>query len=96
MEIDPIKKKKYCTDWLTSEDSQFTPTRRIKHASLGQLVDWITAAWNEIPDEAIIRPFKKCCISNTTDGSEDDALWDELSDKEDSDVADEDDYDDNE
>lgn len=88
--------RKHYTDWLTSEDHQFTPTGRIKRASLGQLADWIAAAWNEIPDEAIIRAFKKCCISNAMDGSEDDALWDELSNKEDSDVADEDDNDDNE
>lgn len=39
---------------------------------------------------------KKCCISNVMDGSEYDALWDELSTKEDSDVVDDDNNDDDE
>lgn len=54
-------------------------------------MNWIAAAWNEIPDETIITAFKKCCISNVMNRSEDDALWDELSNKENSDVADNDD-----
>ena len=37
------------------------------------------------PGEHIVRPFKKCCISNALDGSEDDILWkDDGEDKDDS------------
>ena len=37
------------------------------------------------PGELIVRSFKKCCISNALDGSEDDILWeDEGKDKDDS------------
>lgn len=88
--------RKHYTDWLASEEHQLTPTGRIKRASLGQLANWVAAAWSEISDDTIIRAFKKCSISNAMDGSEDDALWDELSNKEDSDVVDDDDdeYDD--
>jgi hypothetical protein len=39
-----------------------------------------------IPESIIFRSFKKCCISNTLDGSEDDILWeDDGEDKDDSD-----------
>lgn len=68
--------REHYTNWLTSEEHQLTPNGRIRHASLGQLANWIATAWNKIPDETVITAFKKCCISNTMDGSEDDALWD--------------------
>jgi hypothetical protein len=47
---------------------------------------WVLAAWKAILESIIIRSFKKCCISNTLDGSEDDILWeDDGEDKDDSD-----------
>jgi len=46
----------------------------------------VAAAWKAIPESIIIRPFKKCYISNALDGSEDDILWeDDGEDKHDSD-----------
>jgi hypothetical protein len=37
-------------------------------------------------DSIIVRSFKKCCISNALDGSEDDIVWeDDVEDKDDSD-----------
>ena len=52
----------------------------------------MSAAWKAIPESIIVRSFKKCCISNALDGSEDDILWeDDGEDKDDSDcVADND------
>ena len=48
----------------------------------------MSAAWKAILESIIIRPFKKCCISNVLDGSEDDILWeDDGEDKDDSDWA---------
>jgi hypothetical protein len=39
-----------------------------------------------IPESIIVRSFKKCCISNALDGSEDDIVWeDDVEDKDDSD-----------
>ena len=32
-------------------------------------------AWKAIPESIIVRSFKRCCISNALDGSEDDILW---------------------
>jgi hypothetical protein len=47
---------------------------------------WVSAARKAIPESIIARSFKKCCISNALDGSEDDILWeDDDEDKDDSD-----------
>ena len=46
----------------------------------------MSSAWTAIPESIIVRSFKKCCISNALDGSEDDILWeDDCEDKVDSD-----------
>jgi len=37
----------------------------------------VSAAWKAIPESIIVRFFKKCCISNALDGSEDDILWED-------------------
>ena len=34
----------------------------------------MSAAWKAVPESIIVRSFKKCCISNALDGSEDDIL----------------------
>ena len=48
----------------------------------------MSAAWEAIPDSIIDRSFKKCCISDVLDRSEDDILWvDDGEDKDDSDGA---------
>ena len=39
-------------------------------------------AWNEIDIPIDIKDFKKCCISNTLDGSEDSVLFEDNSDTE--------------
>ena len=46
----------------------------------------MSAAWKAIPESTIVGSFKKCCISNALDGSEDDIVWeDDVEDKDDSD-----------
>jgi hypothetical protein len=45
----------------------------------------VSAAWKAIPESIIVRSFKKCCISNALDGSEDDVWEDDVEDKDDSD-----------
>ena len=55
-------------------------------AAPSEVARWVSAAWKDIPDSIIVRSFKKCCISNALDGSEDDILWeDDGEDKDDSD-----------
>jgi hypothetical protein len=36
---------------------------------------WIITAWQCFSPEVIMKGFKKCCISNVMDGTEDDMLW---------------------
>ena len=51
-----------------------------------EVARWVSAAWKAIPESIIVRSFKKRCISNTLDGTEDDILWeDDGEDKDDSD-----------
>jgi len=46
----------------------------------------VSAAWKAIPESIIIKSFKKFCISNALDRSNDDILWeDNGEDKDDSD-----------
>jgi hypothetical protein len=46
----------------------------------------VSAAWKAIPESIIVTSFKKCCISNALDVSEDDILReDDGEDKDDSD-----------
>jgi hypothetical protein len=55
-------------------------------AAPSEVARWVSAAWKAIPESIIIRSFKKCCISNALDGSEDDIVWeDNGKDKDDSD-----------
>ena len=55
-------------------------------AAPSEVARWVSAEWEAIPESIIIRSFKKCCISNALDGSEDDILWDDDGeDKDDSD-----------
>jgi hypothetical protein len=51
-----------------------------------EVARWVSAASKTIPENIIVRSFKKCCISNALDGSEDDILReDDGEDKDDSD-----------
>jgi hypothetical protein len=36
---------------------------------------WITTAWQCISPKVTMKGFKKCCISNTVDGTNDGMLW---------------------
>ena len=50
-----------------------------------EVTRWLSAAWKAIPESIIVRSFKKCCISNALDGSEDNILWEDDEGKDDSD-----------
>ena len=69
-------RKRY-TAWLLAGDHALTPTGKIKKPEVRALCEWILQAWNEVSSESIINGFKKCCVSNAMDGSEDDVLWEE-------------------
>ena len=53
-------------------------TCNMKRPSIPLILSWIRDAWHDIPSQMIVKSFKKCCISNAMDGSEDDALYSDL------------------
>ena len=73
---------------------ELTETGKIKSAAPSEVKLCVSAAWKAIPESIIIRYFKKCCINNDLDESEDDIMWEEDGeDKDDSDwVTDDDCY----
>lgn len=80
-------------EWMSSGEPAVTPTGRLKRASPATLCHWIADAWATIPEDLIVRAFKKCGISNALDGTEDDCLWEEMSDKASSESSEESDSD---
>ena len=55
-------------------------------AAPSEVARCMSAAWKPTTESIIVRSFKKCCISNVLDGSDDDILWeDDGEDKDDSD-----------
>ena len=53
------------------------------HAAPSEVVRWVSAEWKAIPESIIVRSFKKCCISNALDGSEDNILCEDNGEDED-------------
>ena len=41
------------------------------------MTSWVLEAWRGLPKEMVAWSFKKCGISNSIDGTEDDILWEE-------------------
>ena len=56
---------------------EYTPAGK-KKAPLKNLdLRWVKQPWEEIPEEMVRRSFKTCGISNTLDGTEDNAIYDD-------------------
>jgi hypothetical protein len=80
-------RQQYLT-WFEVPACELTETVKIKHAAHSQVVQWVSIVWKAFPESIIVRSFKKCCISNALDGSEDEILWeDNVKDKDDSDCV---------
>lgn len=72
----PVKDKIHalCTDGLINGRHKFTPSNRMKRASLEHFAGWVKDAWCAIPSAIVIKVFKKCGISNVVDGTKDELL----------------------
>lgn len=77
--------RKQYSDWLLEGGHAFTPSGKIKKLSVSLMCEWILSSWHTISPDSIIKGFKKCCVSNALDGSEDDVLWAESDEQSDSD-----------
>ncbi|XP_037509116.1 chromodomain-helicase-DNA-binding protein 1-like [Rhipicephalus sanguineus] len=51
-----------------------TPTGRVRRPDIALFCKWIVEAWKAIPGEMVRKSFKKCCITNNMDGTEDDLV----------------------
>jgi hypothetical protein len=63
--------------WIADPARELTETGKIKRAAPSEVARWVSAEWKIIPESIIVRSFKKCCMSNALDGSEDDILWED-------------------
>ena len=66
--------------WIANPNLPLTKAGKTKKAPPSVIASWISIAWQKISEDIIRKSFKKCCISNALDGSEDDVLWAESSD----------------
>jgi hypothetical protein len=62
--------------WLLSENLPLTPSGKIKRASASKLAERVSVAWKKIAGKTVEQQFKKCCITNSLDGTENYILWD--------------------
>uniref|UniRef100_A0A1E1X208 Putative pogo transposable element n=1 Tax=Amblyomma aureolatum TaxID=187763 RepID=A0A1E1X208_9ACAR len=65
------------TEWMAAGNHDLTPAGKIRRPTIDMLCRWIIEAWSVIPREMVVRSFKKTGISNSLDGTEDDALWED-------------------
>lgn len=86
--------RKKWQEWMLADQHTFTASGRIRKVELPQICQWICEAWEDIPNELIKKSFRKCCITNATDGTEDDQMQEDDSDSDPfADIAEDDDAD---
>ena len=61
--------------WLSRDDLPLTPTGKFKQASPFVVAGWVKNAWDRVSADIISKSFRKSCLSNASDGTEDDDLW---------------------
>ena len=64
-------------NWLDHGEKAVTATGRFRKPELSTMANWILEAWNDIPEGMIIKSFKKCCITNALDGTEDNLMYED-------------------
>lgn len=66
------------SEWMAGDkDHEFTKGGRLKRPSITLWCQWVSKAWEQIDPAMITKSFKKCCISNALDGSEDSILFED-------------------
>ena len=72
--------RKKWQEWILADQHTFTASGRIRKVELTQICQWMYEAWEDIPNELIKKSFRKYCITNAMDGTEDDHMWEDDSD----------------
>ena len=70
---DRLRKK--WINWMMEGEKTFTPTGNMRRPDLAEVAHCVSESWKDIEPNMIMRSFKKCGISNSLDGTEDDILW---------------------
>jgi len=65
------------TRWFETHDER-TPAGNLRQPSRQQVINWVSQAWRDIPEDMIRRAFLRCGISNALDGTQDDQCRDEI------------------
>ncbi|KAG7170548.1 Pogo transposable element-like 67 [Homarus americanus] len=60
---------------MVDGNKTYTKGGNMRAPPLDALCEFVAKSWDAIQVEVITKSFKKCGISNTTDGEEDDMLW---------------------
>ena len=69
------------SEWMSGdEDHKLTRGGRLKKPSITLWCHWVLKAWEQVDQAIVAKSFKKCCISSTLDGTEDDILFEDESD----------------
>lgn len=81
--------RKMWQEWMCSGEVRSTKGGNLMKPDIELVAKWVKEAWDSIPADMVIRSFLKCGISNSMDGTQDDALYeDALEDSDDNDETD--------
>ena len=69
--------RKSWNDWYSNGAHTFTAGGKMSKPDFQEISKWIADAWFEIDPAIIVCSFKKCCISNNMDDTEDDIIWED-------------------
>lgn len=61
--------------WMMEGEKTYTTGGNMRAPSLDILCDFVIKSWDAVAAETMIKSFKKCGISNSLQGQEDDMLW---------------------
>ena len=73
--------------WMLEGEKSFTKGGAMRAPALPTLCTWVKESWDAVGEDLVIRAFKKCGISNSLDGTEDDILYADEGTERESDVG---------
>ncbi len=63
------------SEWMISGEGKLTKGGNLKRPEIDLVAQWVKDAWDSIPAEMVQKSFRKSCISNALDGTEDDEAF---------------------
>ena len=76
--------------WMQHSTKTYTKGIRTRAPDLLTVTQWVKEAWKELDPSIIVKSFKRCSITNSMDGTEDNILWPDPRTEDTEDIADED------